>query len=283
VTFPEDLNIAHLRSWIGREDAAEDVLTVTLARRFHATLDLPGSAPSLGDPAPRLIHFCLAQPIVPTSELGSDGHPARGGFLPPVPLPRRMWAGGSITFHGDIRVGDAVRRVSRIADVVAKRGRTGHLCFVTVEHLVEANGATVLKERQDIVYRGLDASGPVGPAAPAEAGRWRRPITASAPLLFRYSALTFNSHRIHYDRRYVMEEEGYPGLVVHGPMQATLLLDHATRVRGTPPSRFSFRSLSTLFDGDVMVLHAEEDGESVRLWTAREGGPVAMSAEAAWS
>lgn len=276
------LDIDHLRSWIGREEEASEVVTPHLVRKFKATLDLPGGEPAPGDPAPRLIHFCLAQPAAPQAELGPDGHPARGGFLPPVPLPRRMWAGGEFRFQHDIRIGDTVRRVSRIADVVLKQGRTGPLCFVTVRHRIEAGGGVALEERQDIVYRGTDG-GAAKTSTPAEAGSHSREVDASAPLLFRYSALTFNGHRIHYDRRYAQEVEGYPGLVVHGPLQATLLLFFAADIRGALPSSFSFRSLSTIFDDDPIRLHARADGDRLRLWTAREGGPVAMSAEAVWS
>lgn len=277
------LNIDYLRSWIGREEVAEDVVTADLVRKFKATLDLPGGPPQIGGVAPRLIHFCLAQPAAPTAALGPDGHPRRGGFLPPVPLPRRMWAGGNVTFRDDLRVRDAVRRVSRIADVVAKEGRTGLLCFVTVEHTIAAEGKPLLQERQDIVYRGLDSGGAKAAPAPAESGRHQRRVDASPPLLFRYSALTFNGHRIHYDRRYVTEVEGYPGLIVHGPLQATLLLHFAAEIHGAPPTRFDFRSLSPLFDDDGMMLHAEENGDGLKLWTARENGPVAMAAEAGWA
>jgi 3-methylfumaryl-CoA hydratase len=279
----EPLDIAHLRSWIGREEEASEVVTPELVQKFRATLDLPGGKPAPGEPAPPLIHLCLAQPAVPQSRLGPDGHPARGGFLPPVPLPRRMWAGGEFAFRQDIRVGDVVRRVSRIAEVVLKEGRTGPLCFVTVRHRVEAADAIALEERQDIVYRAADTVGAVKPTVPAEAGSQQREVDPSPVLLFRYSALTFNGHRIHYDRRYATEVEGYPGLVVHGPLQATWLLNFAASIRGTPPSRFSFRGLSTLFDDDAVRLHAREDGDRLKLWTARDGGPVAMSAEATWS
>jgi 3-methylfumaryl-CoA hydratase len=283
VAAPEELDVDHLRSWIGREEVANDIVTADLVRKFHATLDLPGRTPEVGDAAPRLIHFCLAQPAAPTAALGEDGHPRRGGFLPPVPLPRRMWAGGGLSFDRELRVGDAVRRVSRIADVVPKSGRTGLLCFVTVKHAVEVDGEAVLDERQDIVYRGLDSSESSKAPPPAEPGRHQRRLTASAPLLFRYSALTFNGHRIHYDRRYVTEVEHYPGLIVHGPLQATLLLNYSTELHGSPPAKFAFRSASPLFDDDAFVLHADEDGSKLKLWTARENGPVAMTAEAEWT
>lgn len=278
------LDIDHLRGWIGNEDIGVDIVSEDLARKYHATFDDPGEAPKPGEVVPRLIHFCLAQPAAPTGALGPDGHPARGGFLPPVPLPRRMWAGGAFSFSGDLRVGDVVRRISRIADVVLKEGRTGPLCFVTVEHRVEANGALVLEERQDIVYRDLDgAAGTTKQPPSAEQGAHQRPMRAEAPLLFRYSALTFNGHRIHYDRRYVMEVEGYPGLIVHGPMQAALLCNYATELRGAPPRRFSFRGLSPLFDDDAFALHAAEEGAGLKLWTAKQNGTLCMTAEAAWS
>jgi 3-methylfumaryl-CoA hydratase len=276
-------DIDHLRSWIGREEVAEDIVTADLVHKFRATLDLPGGPPQEGEAVPRLIHFCLAQPAAPTAALGPDGHPQRGGFLPPVPLPRRMWAGGSVTFHGELRVGDSVRRVSRIGEVVAKEGRSGLLCFVTVDHSIEVDGLSLLQERQDLVYRGLDGGAAKAAPALAEPGRHRRQVDASPPLLFRYSALTFNGHRIHYDRRYVTEVEGYPGLIVHGPLQATLLFHFAAEIRGAPPARFDFRSLSPLFDDDPVVLHAMENADGLTLWTARENGPVAMTAEAGWA
>ncbi|WP_439574740.1 FAS1-like dehydratase domain-containing protein [Phreatobacter sp.] len=284
MTTDPGLDLDHLREWIGREDLAEDVVTADLARKYHAMFDGAGPPPGPGDIVPRLIHFCLAQPAAPTAELGADGHAARGGFLPPVPLPRRMWAGGSLVFHGDLKVGDRVRRTSRILDIVLKEGRTGPLCFVTVAHRFDVDGRLAIEDRQDIVFRGLEAPGGPAPKAPppAEPGTHRRRMEATPPLLFRYSALTFNGHRIHYDRRYATEVEGYPGLIVHGPLQAAWLAAYATDLRGTAPSRFTFRGLSPLFDEDVVTVNATADGDALRLWTAREGGPIAMSAEARW-
>lgn len=233
--------------------------------------------------APVMIHLCVAPPAAPTGGLGPDGHPARGGFLPPVPLPRRMWAGGAFTFHDDIRVGERVARTSTIRDVTLKEGRTGSLCFVTVDHRIESAGRLVIEERQDIVYRGADAPRAPGerpePAAP---GTHRVVVVPSAALLFRYSALTFNGHRIHYDAPYATGVEGYPGLVVHGPLQATMLVQLAERLHGRRPARFDFRSLSPLFDDADFTLNADEDGGDLRLWTAGVGGPVAMEARASW-
>lgn len=279
----DDIDMDHLRGWIGREDIAAEPVTADLVRRFRATFDEEPGEPRAGDAAPRLLHWCLAQPAALTSALGPDGHPARGGFLPPVPLPRRMWAGGSLVFHDDIRVGDVVRRVSRVEEVTLKHGHTGPLCFVTVKHEVDAAGRAILTERQDIVYRGLEAGGaPARAPEPAAEGTHRREVAISPPLLFRYSALTFNAHRIHYDLPYVTQAEGYPGLVVHGPLQATLLLRFAAAIHGTPPARFSFRGLSPAFDTAPLTVNAAAEGEKLRVWTARPGGPVAMSAEAQW-
>jgi 3-methylfumaryl-CoA hydratase len=272
------VDIAHLRTWIGREERIADEVSIDLARKLHATLGLAGAPPGAGDAAPQLIHFCLGQPAAPASALGPDGHPARGGFLPPAPLPRRMWAGGRVVLHGDLKVGDVATRVSRIADVTLKEGGTGPLCFVTVEHLVLVEGGRVLEERQDIVYRGATTA-PVKPADPAPQGAHRATLDTSPT----YSALTFNGHRIHYDRRYAIEKEGYPGLVVHGPLQATQLLHFAARLKGRPPHEFSFRSQSPLFDDDRCMLHARDGDGAMKLWTAREDGPVAMMAEATWS
>ncbi|MCG5236860.1 MaoC family dehydratase N-terminal domain-containing protein [Xanthobacter oligotrophicus] len=284
MTGTPELDIDHLRTWIAREDIGTEAVDPALVRRFRATFGEEPGNPADGEVAPRLLHWCLAQPTVPSHGLGPDGHPARGGFLPPVPLPRRMWAGGRFAFIDDLRVGDTMRRVSRVEDLSVKEGRTGTLCFVTVKHEIEAGGRTVLTEIQDIVYRGLDAGdAPKKAPTPAAEGRHRRQIVPSAPLLFRYSALTFNGHRIHYDHPYVTQVEGYPGLVVHGPLLATQLYRYAAELGGRPPARFSFRGLSPLFDNAPYVLHAEDGPNgTLKLWTATNGGPVAMAAEAQW-
>ncbi|NTF10572.1 protein dehydratase [Agrobacterium rubi] len=277
-------DIQHLRSWIGREEVASDIISIDLVHKFKCTLNLPAGTPIWGETAPMLIHYCLAQPAAPTDLLGDDGHPERGGFLPPVPLPRRMWAGSDLAFRGDLRVGDLVRRVSCIADVVVKEGRSGMLCFVKVEHNIDVAGSLKIEETQNIVYREAARQQDVTPpqaSAPLAANS--RAINVSTPLLFRYSALTFNGHRIHYDRRYAMEVEHYPGLVLHGPLQATLLLNYAAELKGGAPARFTFKGLSPLFDNDKVYLHSGEEDGRMKLWTARESGPVAMSAEAIWS
>jgi 3-methylfumaryl-CoA hydratase len=277
-----ELNLEYLRGWIGREETRSEIATPSLAERFTATFDRTDST-SLGAIAPPLIHLCLAPPAAPTSALGLDGHPVRGGFLPPVPLPRRMWAGGTFTFNDDIRIGETVTRKSRISDVAVKEGRTGTLCFVTVEHNFVSDERAVITERHDIVYRGVDVTGPsvkVQPSAPE--GRHRKIVTPSSALLFRYSALTFNGHRIHYDAPYVQGVENYPGLIVHGPLQATMLAHFAEEIRGQRPIRFAFRSLSPLFDDADFTLNAQADGDALKLWTSYVKGPVAMEARAEW-
>lgn len=279
-----NFDIDHLRQWIGREQIDDEVLSPTLVRQFNATFDRM-SGTEMGDPAPLLIHFCLTQPITAGAGLGVDGHPALGGFLPPVPLPSRMWAGGAFRFHSDIRIGETVSRHSTIKDVVLKQGRSGPLCFVTVEHQIRSDGRSAVTERQDIVYRKVTPPGQTpakGAAEPAPMGTFSRPIEPTKPLLFRYSAMTFNGHRIHYDMPYVTDVEGYPGLMVHGPMQATLLCQMSADQRGATPKSFEFRSLSPLFDNTDFTVNATDETDGMKLWTARPGGPIAMQATARW-
>ncbi len=275
-----DVDIDHLRQWIGREERKTDVLTVGLAERLRATLGAEALAP--GEALPLAIHWCLAPAAVPPGDIGEDGHPARGGFLPPVPLPRRMWAGGELKFVRPLRIGDTVERLSRIADVTEKVGRTGRLVFVTVEHEISTGEGLAVFERQDLVYREAQTAA-TSPAAPAEL----RPadvslgIDATTVLLFRYSALTFNGHRIHYDRDYARDVEGYPGLVVHGPLQATLLANLAARLSdGRPPRRFAYRGVSPLFDGAPFTVNAVHRDGGFDLWCADAAGVATMTATA---
>jgi 3-methylfumaryl-CoA hydratase len=276
------MDIEELRQWIGREEMGTEELSVELVRRFEATFDRAVD-PRPGELAPLLIHLCIAPSAQPMHALGRDGHPAKGGFLPPVPLPRRMWAGGSFTFHEDLRVGEIVTRRSNIRDVVAKTGRTGPLCFVTVEHKISAGGRAVLTERQDLVYRSEanDVAAKLA-AETAPQGEHQRRLTPTSTLLFRYSSLTFNGHRIHYDAPYARKVEGYPGLVVHGPLLATVLCAFAVDLAARRPRCFTFRSLATLFDDEEIQLHAASDPKGLRLWAARPEGPVAMEATAAF-
>ena len=280
----KETEAAHLREWIGREERQSEQLTETLHDRFVATLG--HSLARIEDEAPLAIHWCLNQPAVAGDQLGSDGHPARGGFLPPVPLPRRMWAGGELSFLAPLRIGDEVTRISRVADVAHKHGRSGELVFVTVEHAIYSGSTPAVRERQDIVYRAEEAMPAVAPAVratPAEVriGDRSETVKATTTLLFRYSALTFNGHRIHYDLDYARNEEGYAGLVVHGPLQATLLLHMAARLAGNrAPKRFAYRGVAPLFHGGAFSLNAATNEDTIELWSAGADGATRMSARA---
>jgi 3-methylfumaryl-CoA hydratase len=274
-----------LRDWIGREEVRDDDVTATPIAALAATLDRDDPLPSAGDPVPPLWHWLYFLPLHRQSDIGPDGHARRGGFLPPVPLPRRMWAGGRLEFIQPLRVGQRVRRTSRIIDVSTKHGRSGPLAFVVVRHLIDGPDGAAIVEEHDIVYRGerrADEPAAVPRSAPGGAP-WRRTIAPDDVLLFRYSALTFNGHRIHYDRRYVTDVEGYPGLIVHGPLIATLLVDLLRRERASATvARFSFRAQSPLFDTAAFAVcgNPAADGRTVALWAENAGGGLAMDAVA---
>jgi 3-methylfumaryl-CoA hydratase len=282
----EKLDIDHLRRWIGRTSEASDVVTAQLVKGLRATLFQEIGEPKVGDAAPWTVHWCLAQPVFPMSQLGQDGHPTRGGFLPPVPLPRRMWAGGELEFFEALRAGDEATRTSRISDVTMKTGSTGVLCFVSVEHLTTTARGTAIRERQDIVYREMSsaqASAPARPAASPPAAQHRESHMADPVLLFRYSALTFNGHRIHYDRDYVTRVEGYPGLIFHGPLQAALMVEFAARLHGgAAPKKFSYRGVQPLFEGSEFSINANDASSGMELWTANSAGQPTMKGAATW-
>jgi 3-methylfumaryl-CoA hydratase len=276
--------IDHLRSWIGREEVAEDVITPIPVAALAATLDRDDPKPRPGDELPPLWHWLYFLSIVRQSELAPDGHPRRGGFLPPVPLSRRMWAGARFEFYQPLRIGESIVRKSRIADVSAKEGRTGPLIFVLVRHHVTGSSGLAFVEEHDIVYSEALSRGemmvPPGAAAPTGAV-WRRDIHTDEVMLFRYSALIFVGHRIHYDRRYATEVEGYPGLVVHGPLIATLLADLLRRHSNAPLKSFRFRAVSPLFDNAAFsVCGTPEAADRVSLWAQNAEGHLAMKAEA---
>ena len=309
---------ALLQRWQGRSEIARDWMTAAPLQGLAATLDRDDPAPEVGTAVPPLWHWLYFLPHARASEIGPDGHPRRGGFLPPVPLPRRMWAGGRLLWEpaNPLCVGQRVERRSTIQSVKHKAGRSGELLFVGVEHQYLNAHGLALTEEHDFVYRSepsaptrgtgvsplppegaLAAGGGPSPlaqpgeAAPAPqrpplAGQaaWSRPITADAVMLFRYSALTFNGHRIHYDRPYVTEVEGYPGLVVHGPLIATLLLDLLRReLPGAQVARFDFRALRPTFDRHPFSVHGQPsgDGMSVALWAEDHEGWLTMQATAA--
>jgi 3-methylfumaryl-CoA hydratase len=274
-----------LKSWIGRSETLRDTITETPVKALNATLDHVPLDVRAGLPLLPLWHWLYFLPLHRASEIGADGHAKRGGFLPPVPLPRRMWAGSQFQFRTPMRVGDAVERTSTIADVTVKDGRTGQLVFVKVRHELRCNGAAepAIVEFHDIVYREAKKPTDVEPAplaAPA-AATWQRELVPDDVLLFRYSALTFNGHRIHYDRRYVTEVEGYPGLVVHGPLIATLLMDLLRRqVPDAEVDTFRFKAVRPTFDGRPLKVSGAREGNALKLWAQDHEGWLTMDATA---
>ena len=284
-TAPE---LAQLRSWIGRTETRSDQVCAAPVAALAATLDRLDAEPLPGSDLPPLWHWLFFTPQARASEIGTDGHAKRGGFLPPVPLPRRMWAGGRLQFNHPLQVGDEITRLSRIADVNVKHGRSGALVFVTVRHEVSNARGLALSEEHDIVYRDHpvpDASQPEPQPAPTESA-FSREIVPDPVLLFRYSALTFNGHRIHYDRPYVTEVEGYPGLIVHGPLIATLLLDLLRRERPLARvRRFVFKAMRPVFDLHPFTVCGQPEtgahgAQRVALWARDHEGFLAMQAHA---
>lgn len=269
--------------WIGRGSRRVDTLSPRLIAQYRATL--PDLVPDLAEgEVPLGLFWALCPDAYPPADLGRDGHPRLGLELPPLPLKRRMWAGGEIAFHGAFHAGDEVTRDSRIERIAEKTGSTGPLIFVSVRHDYLVAGAVVLSERQDLVYRedpAPDAPAVVYPDAPdlgmAVAAM---PMLADPVRLFRYSALTFNGHRIHYDADYARGVEGYAGLVVHGPLQAVAMMVLATRVLGRVPAAFSYRGLSPLTLGQEAVVEAHRGVEGLALRVRRSGGPVTMAGRA---
>ncbi len=269
------LDITHLSQWIGRSETREERLSPFPSNALAATLYRDDPPCMDGADLPPLWHWLHFLPISPLSDAGPDGHPARGGFLPPVPLPRRMWAGSRLSFLKPLLIGETCRRISTVKKVEHKAGKSGDLVFVTVRHEITGEAGLAIEEEHDIVYRGMAAPGTAAPppvAAPTDTD-WAFPITPDPVLLFRYSALTFNSHRIHYDLDYVTREEGYPGLIVHGPLIATLLLDGLRRAQ--PESRitrFFFRAIAPTFHIDPFTSCGQVTAPGrARLWAEKHG------------
>jgi 3-methylfumaryl-CoA hydratase len=283
--------LAHLQTWQGRSETLEDLITPAPLRALSATLDRDDALPIAGTDLPPLWHWLFFLPHHRQSEIGPDGHAKRGGFLPPVPLPRRMWAGGRLQWHAPLKVGDAVKRVSTIQSVTHKSGRSGDLLFVLVKHEVFNAHGLCLTEEHDIVYRPAAQAtdpvpAPIAASSLAEPGEmWARDVVPDDVLLFRYSALTFNGHRIHYDRKYVTQVEGYPGLIVHGPLIATWLVDLVRRHTDRSIRRFEFKALRPTFEcADQRHVRVsgqlQADGQHVRLWAQDHEGWLTMQATA---
>lgn len=274
----------NLQDWVGKLDERQDIATSTTIQALAATFDCRKTF-NVGDDVPALWHWAYFPPVTPTSDLGEDGHPQRGGFLPPITLPRRMWAAGRLHFHHPIRLGEFVARSSTVTAVTSKEGRSGKLVFVTVRHQIETADGVAIVEEQDIVYRDIDPvvskqTTPDNSDLPEAA--WRRVVQPTPALLFRYSALTFNSHRIHYDRKYAEDVEGYKGLVVHGPLLATLLLNELrTRLPDAIVETYSFRAVGPLFDiSPFFICGAPTSPNTFALWAEGPDGAIATIAEA---
>jgi 3-methylfumaryl-CoA hydratase len=279
-----DIDIDYLRQWIGRSETRHDRVGATQVAAMSATLDRDDPMPKDGDELPPLWHWMFFASLTRHRDIGADGHTKLGGFLPPVPLPRRMFAGGRFRFHHPLRAGDDIERVSTVRQITAKQGRSGQMVFVTVQHDVSDARGVAITEEHDIVYREAAQAGAAQAQpkpAPDDAAFSRR-IDPDPVLLFRYSALTFNGHRIHYDRTYVTEVEGYPGLIVHGPLIATLLVDLLRRNMPDAVLRgFSFRALRPLFDTHhFSVCARRESGSGVALWARDHEGWLTMQANA---
>ncbi len=269
------------QEFLGRSETRTDTVWPLLVRGLTASLDLPHQ----GEALPPLWHWMLFQDWAPASGLGPDGHPKRGGFLPPVhDLPRRMWAGGRVEFLAKLHVGEAVTRVSTLQSIEHKTGGSGSLVFVTVRHETSGAAGLAIREEQDIVYRGTGgAAVKAAPAAqPPPAGALVRTLTPDAVLLFRYSALTGNGHRIHYDLDYVTKDEGYPGLVVHGPLQATLLAALAEQAAGRSLHRFAYRGRRPAFHDRAMTFIAVPGADGVKVESRDDCGAVCMDGEASF-
>ena len=275
------MSLERLRDWVGRTQSMEDLAAPFPVRALAATFDANDPDPRNGDVLPPLWHWLYFLDAALQSKIGPDGHAERGDFLPPVPLPRRMWAGSRFSFDGEpLRVGDTISRLSRIKSVEPKSGSTGDMVFVTVEHTISGPRGPSFVEEHDIVYREAAKPGekpkPARPA-PTDAS-WRKSIQADPVLLFRFSALTFNGHRIHYDQPYVTGTEGYPGLIVHGPLMGMLQVELARRSNaGKVVRRFEFRALSPVFAGAAFsVLARQEQDGSATTWIADSSGGLAQ-------
>ncbi|WP_422000928.1 FAS1-like dehydratase domain-containing protein [Reyranella sp.] len=279
------MSLEKLRNWVGRTQVAEDLAAPFPVRALIATLDEPDPEPRAGDPLPPLWHWLYFLEAAPMSKVGPDGHAERGDFLPPVPLPRRMWAGSRFTFDGPpLRIGEPIRRVSAIKSVEPKTGSTGSMVFVTVSHTVSGPAGTAFVEEHDIVYREAARPGErqrEARPAPADA-TWSRTIEATPVLLFRFSALTFNGHRIHYDEPYVTGVEGYPGLIVHGPLMGLVQMELARRSSpGRTPASFEFRALAPVYAGAAFSVGARREADgSLSTWIADRNSGLAQQGKA---
>ncbi len=279
----EKIDIDYLSTWVGHTRSDVDAINLRHALLLAATVDYPKTdSLRVGQALPPLWHWIYFLEGQATSQLGADGHPSRGGFLPPIPLPNRMWAGGRVTFLSPLLIGSTVRKTSRIVKIVHKQGRSGDLLFVTVLHeLHSLEDKLLLSEEQDLVYKGSNPAPQVAaPSLPPVMGQFSRTFTPTASHLFRYSALTFNGHRIHYDVDYCREVEGYRNLVIHGPLNATMLANHAEEITGKRLRSFTYRGLAPALLGNCITLRATGNNDSMKLTATLDTNVDCMQAEA---
>ncbi|MGF6513157.1 3-methylfumaryl-CoA hydratase [Pseudomonas sp. BT76 TE3572] len=276
------IDLQHLRQWVGKTHVDHDVLSSRHARLMAATLGIPQSDLVSGYPLPPLWHWLYFLDGLPPEELGRDGHPARGGFLPPVPLPNRMWAGGQLEFKKALPLDGSVEKRSSVVSIEHKKGRSGELVFVTVLHEIVHAGEVAISEHHDIVYKEstpVDSNKPFAAMPQATHSYEWLPTSIT---LFRYSALTFNGHRIHYDADYCREVESYASQVIHGPLNATLLAGYAERIAGKPVKLFNYRGVRPALLGVTLTLNAVHEGNDLLLWVSLPDGAVSMQARASF-
>jgi 3-methylfumaryl-CoA hydratase len=281
----EPIDLAHLRQWVGRSVVDQDVISLRHAQLMAATVGIDAQALALGAALPPLWHWLYFLEGKPAAQLGADGHPARGGFLPPVPLANRMWAGGRVSFMHPIALGARAEKRSTVLAVDHKQGRSGDLVFVTVGHELLVGGQVCLAEQHDIVYKAPSPAAPVATAPePAQVSTHQHHFVPDATMLFRYSALTFNGHRIHYDLDYCRQQEGYDNLVIHGPLNATMMAAFAQQLVGDPSGKpmltFTYKGLRPAILGQTLTVHATVSGGAVQLGVALANGALAMQASA---
>jgi len=275
----------NLQDWLGKTEEIQDRIYATPAKALALTLDYKDFEAIEGNALPEIWYWLYFLPIVPMSEVGQDGHPKRGGFLPPITLERRMWASGSLTFHHDLVIGEEIRKTSEIVKISEKEGKAGKLVFVTVKHLIQSAGRIAVQEEQNIVYLHMPKSfvEPKPNPIPDDLD-WNEVYPVDPVLLFRFSALTFNGHRIHYDWKYATEVEKYPGLVVQGPLQALLLLESAKNHNpGRKPANFDFRAIRPIFAFDELHICGKSNPDgSQDIYTANADGNIGMQATITW-
>ncbi len=275
----------NLQDWLGKKEQLVDYTYPTPIKALQLTLNQPVMDITAGQLLPELGYWLYFLPLVAMSEVGSDGHPKRGGFLPPITLERRMWASGRLTFHHDLRIGETIKKTSEISKISEKQGKAGPMVFITVKHCIESERGLAVEEEQDIVYLAMPPTfvPPAPNPLPAEL-QWQEQYPVDPVLLFRFSALTFNGHKIHYDWRYATTVEKYPGLVVHGPLQALLLFESAKQHNPhRKPASYNFRAMRPLFDFDTIYLCGkEQSANSHELYTANAEHNIGMQATLHW-